>query len=298
MLMIYCLDPIELKQPDAAFSTEVDACIKLGVGFKLIDLDALASNKNEAVRKIKSLDQPTIGVYRGWMMRSELYYDFYHALQEKGIRLINNPEQYKKCHYLPESYQTIKGMTPLTVWVPKERIGDFEFVFQIAKSLGIGPGIVKDYVKSQKHYWNEACFIPSMTDRSEVERVTRRFLELQGDDLIGGLVFREYVELDKVGYHPESGMPVSREFRIFFLEGNPLQTIRYWDELEYADSPPVELFLEVARKVESNFFSMDIAKTAHGEWIIVELGDGQVSDLPGLADVDGFYKELVERLSM
>ena len=34
-------------------------------------------------------------------------------------------------------------------------------------------------VESQKHAWEAACFIPSASDREEVERVVRRFLELR-----------------------------------------------------------------------------------------------------------------------
>ena len=37
---------------------------------------------------------------------------------------------------------------------------------------------------------------------------------------------------------------------------------------------------------------MDIAKKKDGEWIIVELGDGQVAGLPENADKATFYKQL------
>ena len=51
---------------------------------------------------------------------------------------------------------------------------------------------------------------------------------------------------------------------------------------------------EVAKTIESNFFTMDIAKKENGEWIIMELGDGQVSGLPDNADTDIFYCNLKE----
>jgi hypothetical protein len=37
---------------------------------------------------------------------------------------------------------------------------------------------------------------------------------------------------------------------------------------------------------------MDIAKTAEGRWIIIELGDGGVSGLPEQTDVRAFYERL------
>ncbi|MEK3873410.1 MULTISPECIES: ATP-grasp domain-containing protein [unclassified Paenibacillus] len=39
-------------------------------------------------------------------------------------------------------------------------------------------------------------------------------------------------------------------------------------------------FLEIAKQIRSNFFTMDIAKTEAGGWIVIEVGDGQVSGLP------------------
>ena len=70
--------------------------------------------------------------------------------------------------------------------------------------------MLKDFVKSRKHEWAEACFIPSASDRASVERVVRRFLELQDDDLSEGLVFREFVEFEPLGRHPKSGMPLDQ----------------------------------------------------------------------------------------
>ena len=37
-------------------------------------------------------------IYRGWMMKPEMYEDFYNLLEEKGIILINTPEEYKRYH--------------------------------------------------------------------------------------------------------------------------------------------------------------------------------------------------------
>jgi len=41
---------------------------------------------------------------------------------------------------------------------------------------------------------------------------------------------------------------------------------------------------------------MDIAKVENGGWIIIELGDGQVSGLPDNADMNEFYNKLKMRL--
>ena len=92
----------------------------------------------------------------------------------------------------------------------------------LLRPFGSAAVVVKDFVKSRKHEWAEACFIPSASDRAAVERVVRRFLELQGDDLSEGLVFREFADFEPLGRHPKSGMPLTKEFRLFFLDRQPL----------------------------------------------------------------------------
>jgi hypothetical protein len=166
-------------------------------------------------------------------------------------------------------------------------------IMGLLEPFGHDPIIVKDYVKSRKHEWEEACYIPSAADREAVERVTNRFLELQEDDLNEGLVFRRFVELEQIGTHPESGMPLAKEFRIFFLNNEPVYWTKYWEWGDYgSEGPPINAFLEVGKSVQSRFFTMDIARRKDGSWIIVELGDGQVAGLPDHVDVTEFYKAL------
>jgi ATP-grasp domain, R2K clade family 3 len=152
-------------------------------------------------------------------------------------------------------------------------------------------------VKSQKHYWQEACFIPSASDRAAVERVVRRFLELQGEDLAEGLVFREFVDFEPLAQHSRSGMPLTREYRIFILDGEPIYWTEYWEEGDYGDGAlPVDFFREAARLVKSRFFTMDVARRRDGQWMIVELGDAQVAGLPENADVGAFYAVVRQHL--
>src|SRR5690606_39259124 len=170
---------------------------------------------------------------------------------------------------------------------------DFDAIHELLSAFGDAPIIVKDYVKSQKHYWSEACFIPNASDRAAVERVVRRFLELQGRDLNVGLVFREVLQLKIAGTHPKSGMPLAAEVRTFWARGRCILHHRYWGDLAALDAelPLVELEPAAAR-VPSSFFAMDVALRDDGEWAIVELGDGQVSGLPSETLAVSFYAAL------
>lgn len=67
----------------------------------------------------------------------------------------------------------------------------------------------------------------------------------------------------------------------------------YKEEKESTETKPeLNDFIEIANEIDSNFFTMDIAKKKNGEWIIMELGDGQVAGLPNNADKNEFYENL------
>jgi hypothetical protein len=231
------------------------------------------------------------------MLRSPLYALLQAALLERGIRLINDPAAYSYAHELPNWYPDFTDVTPRTAIVPLVGPPDFAAIRSALRVFGSSPIVLKDYVKSQKHYWKEACFIPDASDAAAVERVTTRFLELQGDGLEGGLVYRSFVELEPVGIHPKSGLTLTREYRIFCFDGKPFCVLPYWEDAEYRAEPPtLDLLGDLAARVKSRFFTMDVAKAREGSWILIELGDGQVAGLPDHANAREFYSALGDRL--
>lgn len=295
MRVVFCSEPFSPDRIDPAYEGEAESARRAGFDLSLVGFEALVDERDAraAVRRVVVSASPELAIYRGWMLRPERYAALYSALGAKGVRLINDPEQYRHCHYLPASYDVIREHTPATVWLPLEGDLDVAALWPLLAPFGDRPLVVKDYVKSRKHEWAEACFIPSASDRGVVERVVRRFLELQGDGLNEGLVFREFVDFEPLASHEKSGMPLTKEFRIFFLDGRPLLSAEYWEQGHYGDAaPPVEWFTEVAANVRSRFFTMDVARRLGGEWTIVELGDGQVAGLPERADADAFYAAL------
>ncbi len=294
MRLLFCSDSANEREPEPHFVREVSAARGLGLAFDLLDHDAVAAGQlDRGLRQVRQLEERELAVYRGWMLRSESYRELYDTLLERGRALVNSPEQYEHGHHLPASYDVIRQHTPRTVWLPTTGQVSMDEVMSLLSTFGDRPVIVKDFVKSQKHAWREACFIPAANDRAQVEPVVRRFLTLQGADLVGGLVFREYIEFEQVGVHPKSGLPLSREFRLFFLDGRCVQAFQYWDEGEYgAADLEVPHFESVASKVRSRFFSMDVARSKAAEWFIVELGDGQVAGLPGAVDPRDLFAAL------
>jgi len=296
MLVIFCSDPLEPKQVDEAYTDEAQAVRDLGGQFQLVQFEALVNegSPSRAVRNVGARESNCPAIYRGWMLSPQQYAGLYAVLLAKGIQLINDPAAYLHCHWLPESYPVIEPHTARSVWLKVEDGLDLDRVMAALKPLGSRPVILKDFVKSQKHYWHEACFIPDSSDRELVGRVVKKFLELQAEDLAGGLVFREFVELTPLAVHSKSGMPLALEYRVFVHNGRPVFTCNYWEEGQYTTQPPdLSQFADVLGKVRSNFFTMDVARTVEGRWIIVELGDGQVSGLQTAKPQD-FYTALFQ----
>lgn len=253
-------------------------------------------------------------IYRGWMMSRYEYQRLYDAFWGHGYRLINDPNEYLYCHELPRWYPDFKTSTPETVWfsnwviqdqdededIPPLWVGDERLVDLVTRALGPGSYIVKGEVKSQKHFWKEACFIEAPSD---LDRVVDKFLSLQADDLPNHLVFRKFQPFKQVGKHPKSGMPLANEARFFVLKGRPILGFPYWgpseggSDIEMPEAPPD---LSMTGLVKSDFFTVDIAQLPEsmgGGWIIVELGDGQVAGLPEHVEARVFYERIKERFT-
>lgn len=298
MHIIYCADPLASRLPDSAYTREVAAAQRLGLPYSLVDYEALV-DQNDPERAVRRVPQQTVdspALYRGWMLTPAQYTALYEALAGRGLRLINDPAAYRHCHYLPEWYATLAQHTPRSVWLElddRRAALPMDEIMQALQAFGSEPLIVKDYVKSRKHEWNEACYIPSASDREAVQRVVHRFVELQAEQLSEGLVFREYLSFKPLTEHSRSGMPLTEEYRIFILDGQPVCTLQYWEEGAYSDQHlPVAHFAALARRVESRCFTMDVAQRDNGEWLVIELGDAQVAGLPAHADTVAVYQAL------
>lgn len=297
MRIIYCDSVLDNKVIEPDYEEEKKAAIKVGFSFSLISFEELINgNIDKALRLIKKVENKEVCIYRGWMLTSKQYTVLYNGLLRKNKVLINTSLEYKFCHYLPESYNVIKHKTPQSVWTTNLRI---DSILELVKVFGESPIILKDYVKSEKHHWEEACYIPNASTPEKVKSVVEKFIALRGDFLNEGLVFRQFEELEFLTNHSKSKMPLTKEFRIFFVNKKIVNVFDYWDEGNYGNlKPKLEEFINLAEHIESNFFTMDIAKTRDGEWIIMELGDGQVTGLADHVDRNDFYRNLEKCLSV
>ncbi len=295
-MLLFPAEPFAGRVPDEAYAAEVVEAERHDLPTSLLDFEALeGGDLQRALRWLPEAEVPGPAVYRGWMMRPASYGELHTALRERGWTLINTPEQYAFTHHLPRSYAVIADVTPRTIWVPADTTDavDWAAVRTALASFGPHPVIVKDYVKSRKHEWSEACFIPDASDLGHALQVVETFLSRQGEQFQGGVVLRAFEPFTALTTHSRSGMPLTREYRLFVLDGQVVTSDAYWEEGTYPEEAlPLAHFEEIAGRVNSRFFTMDIAQRADGAWRVVELGDGQVAGLPERADRSRLYAAL------
>lgn len=235
-------------------------------------------------------------IYRGWMKSFSEYVRMKALLESADLYMINTATQYRTCHHLPRNYYLIKEQTPKAIFFPwSEHLLTAEFMFNmylaLEPHLEKHPLIVKDYVKSEKEHWDSACLIPRFASLLQFSRVVEKFFTLRRDRFTEGFVFREYVPL---AYASDSR---ALEYRLWFCYHTLFhvsQTSGPSRARELGQFPPLERFSSVATTIPSNFFTMDVALRETGEWIIIELGDGQVAGYPleNLSGLEPFYRAL------
>lgn len=286
MIILFPAYPTSIREVDPSFANEAAAAKEAGFKIGYVDLEIMFGG--EIKLKLPQSDDKEV-IYRGWILKMDIYQKLYDELQSRGLRLVNTPKQHKFANHIPEWYPVLSEMTPLSVW-KDGAIDSFKEsdINEMVKNFGDSPIMVKDFMKSRKQDWFEACFIPNAYDLPHVNKVTNKFLELQGEAFEGGLVFRKFIELQQLGIHSKSRMPLVNEWRYFVYNNYIVDVIPYWEDAKYESEPPVRLF----PKMDVEFYTVDVAQTVAGEWIVVDMGDASCSGIPPQRDSDDFYHDL------
>lgn len=234
-----------------------------------------------------SRDTLVIGRYSVLPFYRELEDD----IRELGGRLINTHSQHLYVADLQNWVADLGDLTPST-WAALEDIPDD------------GSFVLKGATNSKKFNWKTHMYAATRKDAFDV------YDRLMDDGLISQqqIYIRRFVPL--VTYYEDIiGLPVTREFRFFVYDGEILCGGYYWanhapeleervkaEELDPANVP--RPFLEqVMRKIGRKvmFYALDVAQTAAGDWIVIELNDGQMSGL-STNDPKLLYSRLRERV--
>ncbi|QWF83480.1 ATP-grasp domain-containing protein [Amycolatopsis sp. CA-230715] len=273
--VLYCRDPLSPRRVDPHFAAEAAAVTERGGVVGKLDHDAaMRGDVAEAVATVPR----DLGAawYRGWMLPVDRYRAVAEAVADRGVHLCTTAAEYRRAHELPGWYEVFAELTPASAWFPS-RPGELP---ALTVPFG-GKGIVKDYVKSRKHEWHEACYVPDLADTARLTAVARRMVELQGDFLAGGVVVR--------AYEPFTGP----EARVWWLDGEPVFTGAHPDTPDEFAEPDLTGVRAAVAALGCRFVTTDLAARADGVWRVVEVGDGQVSDLPASADPGALVEALL-----
>lgn len=285
--VIFCADPLDDRSVEPDYLCEVEPATLAGFTSARLDHDNLDRhiNPKAALRKTR-LDQTGRAVYRGWMLSAEAYAALFAALAERNVALLTTPVEYIACHHAPGSYAALAEWMPKAAWIDEADLDDAERRAEVLAQFGTSALVVKDWVKSQAAgYWNEACFISDASDSEQVNRVLTRFRELQGESLVGGVVFKAYVPL-----LPQSGP--AYEWRAFIVDRKVVVCTPRSEAANSLGAPPPEVIERVAANVPSRFASADFGCDADGRWWLLEVGDGQVSGLPTIEAAQPIFSAL------
>lgn len=242
---IFPADPLDPRTTDAMFAPQRRALQDAGYSTSLCPDDVIHDG-----RSLRGVPAGATVVYRGWMLNRENYGRLADAIGRASAVPLTSPDSYLATHHLPNWYPLLADLTPATYVIPAGADAEAEL-----RALGWDAFFVKNYVKSLKTSLGSIIRDPSQigTLAAEMERFR--------GEIEGGLCVRRVEP-----FVPES------ERRYFVLDGTPFS----------ADDDLVpELVHEVAKRVASPFFSVDVVRREDGELRVVEIGDGQVSDLVG-----------------
>lgn len=191
-----------------------------------------------------------------------------------GARLVNSYSEHRYVADINNWYWDLEFETP-TTWFSLEQFVSF---------APEGPYVLKGETNSKKNQWKSHMFAPDKKTAMEV------YCRLQDDSLIGhqNIVFRQFEEFVSYG---ESivGQPITKEFRVFVLDGKIMADGFYWSifpeviedyrpKINSAGREFLERVVEIVAP-EIRFFVIDIAQRSDGEWRVVELNDGCMSGL-------------------
>ena len=261
--------PVVYFRPDIAFEEELSAAKK---HFTVAERRTAISNNSLVIPRYSALP-----------FNKELCED----IEALGGKVLNTYREHCYVADLRNWYYDLEGLTPKT-W------------FSLDQIPTEGPFVLKGQTNSKKHQWSSHMFAH---DRCEATGV---FTRLADDGFIGyqQIYIRQYEPLIRLA-DGLNGLPISEEYRFFVLDGQVIDAGFYWSshtaDLDRSYDPHKEVpqvFIDkVIAKVSLNirFWVFDVARKINGDWIVVELNDGQQA---GLSDIDPerFYRVLKQRL--
>lgn len=267
------------------FELEADAVDELDLESFVINADLVADGEPE--RAVARLPRGAGRLlYRGPILTAEEYEALYDAVSERDAELVVEPSAYELALYVPEHHELIADLAPPTRWTHGT---DLDEAWEAACELGAPPWILKDHVKSAKEEWETACFVPEGATKDEFAEIARALIDHRAERFARGFVIRRFLDLATSSVRTRERR-IPDEHRLFFWEGELVCHAPYHDIGDpLADASPFAL---LGDRIDSPFFTADVAFLSQGGWVVVEINDGGCSGLPDQLDPRVLYRAL------
>ena len=202
-----------------------------------------------------------------------------------GSRLVNTVDEHDWISTFAY-YQEVKGFTPETWDESNIHLCNHE-----------GEFVVKGKRSSKKWDWKTRMFAES---KAAALKLGERLKE-DSDIAEQGIVYRRFVPL-KTFEIGRNELPYTNEWRLFYLGTSLLEAGYYWsvgDCISQATISPdcLRLAQHLADIVArfATFYTLDLAETQAGDWILIEINDAQMAT-PTEHDLEKLYANLREEL--
>ncbi len=273
-------DNLNSSKVNDEYLKEYDVAKELG--FNTILIESL-NLKNGKIRVVTE-GETGLCIYRGSALKPETYKSLQIYLESKRLMLVNSYKEYCNCYLFPYSYPLLEKYTPKIITYLNGAGIDWDYVKQ-----NFGRFMIKDYAKSAKGS-DFPKYLNSSISNAELDRYIVKFKALRGNSFVLGVVIKEFVDLAK-----EQG--VTNEYRAFYVNGELLTVCCNSNQKEGVKKMPKSLIDKIPI-LESKFYTVDFAEKANGEFVVIETGDGQVSEIPDSKDIREFYNGLQKMLGV
>ena len=277
MLVLFPSSYLNKNYVDDEFSHEFNAAKEAKIDTLLFNQELW--DKKRELELIGEQNSDGVTIYRGWMMKPEVYKLFYNLCNSSGLTLLNSPEEYNNCHLFKNGYYYVRDDAPKTLF--------FESVKAVLQNLDIinkkmSSFMVKDYVKSVKGT-DFPKYFEQPTKEFFEEQMTK-FLKYRGNLFTGGIQIKEYLKLKMY-----DGCP--NEYRVFYSNSVPITISRNSNQPPFSLELPSSMVYKY-KNLPSNFYTVDFIECENGNFKVIETGDGGVSGLSPNQDYLSFYRKL------
>lgn len=275
MIFLYPSDYFDPKRADDLFEAERKVALTLGHGVVLFDFDSGKQTDlvlpTSYVPKSSGLWRHDV-LYRGWQMPPERYEEMLYPLMLSYGDPVTSPEQYALLHSSEGYAPHVRDLMPASMSLSYNDVQDASIIDEVFDTLG-EMVFVKDYVKSV-YGMSRICRRANETWRAAVRSTLEGIHKARGADFAGGYTFKELVDF-------------SEQVRLFVWRGEVIVACAHdgqWSG-EVPDNVPTDL--------PSPFYTVDMAYSpTKGSWLVVECGDGQVSECEGIVEIEQMYAAL------